>query len=109
MIRIESLIFRGIRRRPKFGIGIRTAINWVQRFHETGSVEPDQIGGYGVGDPDCSREHRPVCCGVELDPLYVDVMIRRYETSTGTAAILADSDETFEQVATRQRDDDEHR
>jgi len=50
-----------------------------------------------------------VCCGVELDPLYVDVMIRRYETSTGTAAILADSDETFEQVATRQRDDDEHR
>jgi len=47
-----------------------------------------------------------VCCGVELDPLYVDVIIRRYEASTGTAAILADSDETFEQVATRRRDDD---
>ena len=49
------------------------------------------------------------CCGVELDPRYVDVIIRRYEASTGIAAILADSDETFEQVATRQRDDDEHR
>ena len=24
----------------------RTAINWVRRFRETGSVEPDQIGGY---------------------------------------------------------------
>ncbi|WP_334401435.1 DNA methyltransferase [Bradyrhizobium sp. AZCC 2289] len=31
-----------------------------------------------------------VCCGVELDPLYVDVIIRRYETATGTTAILAD-------------------
>jgi DNA modification methylase len=45
-----------------------------------------------------------VCCGVELDPLYVDVIIRRYEASTGIAAILADSGETFEQVATRGRE-----
>jgi putative transposase len=29
-----------------FGVGISTAINWVQRFRETGSVKPDQIGGY---------------------------------------------------------------
>ena len=31
----------------QFGVGISTAINWVRRFHETGSVKPDQIGGYG--------------------------------------------------------------
>jgi transposase len=30
----------------QFGVGISTAINWVQRFHETGSVKPGQIGGY---------------------------------------------------------------
>jgi putative transposase len=30
----------------RFGVGISTAINWVRRFHETGSVKPDQIGGY---------------------------------------------------------------
>src|SRR6202011_1196653 len=30
----------------QFGVSISTAINWVQRFHETGSVKPDQIGGY---------------------------------------------------------------
>jgi len=30
----------------QFGVGISTAINWVQRFLETGSVKPDQIGGY---------------------------------------------------------------
>jgi putative transposase len=27
-------------------VAISTAINWVRRFRETGSVEPDQIGGY---------------------------------------------------------------
>ena len=30
----------------QFGVGISTAINWVRRFRETGSVEPDQVGGY---------------------------------------------------------------
>jgi len=46
-----------------------------------------------------------VCCGVERDPLYVDVIIRRFEASTGIAAILADSGESFEQVAVRRHDD----
>jgi hypothetical protein len=46
-----------------------------------------------------------MCCGVERDPFYVDVMIRRYQASTGIAAILADSGGTFEQVAARRRDD----
>ena len=30
----------------QFGVGISTAILWVQRFRQTGSVEPGQIGGY---------------------------------------------------------------
>jgi putative transposase len=30
----------------QFGVGISTAINWVRRFRETGSIEPDQVGGY---------------------------------------------------------------
>ena len=28
------------------------------------------------------------CRGVEIDPLYVDVIIRRYQAETGRAAIL---------------------
>jgi DNA modification methylase len=47
-----------------------------------------------------------VCCGIELDPLYVDVIIRRYEAETGIAAILADSGETFEKVVARRRNDE---
>jgi putative transposase len=27
-------------------MGISTAINWVRRVRETGSVKPDPIGGY---------------------------------------------------------------
>ena len=30
----------------RFGVGISTAILWVQRFRRTGSVAPDKIGGY---------------------------------------------------------------
>jgi len=30
----------------QFGVGISTAINWVKRQQETGSVEPGQMGGH---------------------------------------------------------------
>jgi DNA modification methylase len=29
-----------------------------------------------------------VCRGVELDPFYIDVIVRRYEAATGNAATL---------------------
>jgi DNA modification methylase len=47
-----------------------------------------------------------VCCGLELDPLYVDVIIRRYEAATGTTAILIDTDEPFATVAARRRNEE---
>ena len=30
----------------QFGVGISTAINWVKRQSETGSVAPGQMGGH---------------------------------------------------------------
>jgi transposase len=30
----------------QFGVGVSTAINWVRRMRETGSVAPGQIGGH---------------------------------------------------------------
>jgi len=42
-----------------------------------------------------------VCRGVELDPLYVDVIVRRYEALTGNAAVVAETGETFEALAAR--------
>ena len=30
----------------RFGVGVSTAIRWVQRYRETGSVAPGQMGGH---------------------------------------------------------------
>ena len=42
-------------------VAVSTAIDWVNRYRETGSVAPGQIGGHRpkklVG------EHRECCCG----------------------------------------------
>jgi DNA modification methylase len=46
-----------------------------------------------------------ICCGVELDPLYVDVIIRRYEKATRQTAILAETGEPFATVAARRADE----
>jgi DNA modification methylase len=42
-----------------------------------------------------------VCRGIELDPLHIDVVIRRYEAATGKAAVLTGTDETFTTLAAR--------
>jgi DNA modification methylase len=35
-----------------------------------------------------------VCRGVEVDPLYVDVVVRRFEAATGARAELIEADES---------------
>jgi DNA modification methylase len=42
-----------------------------------------------------------VCRGVELDPLYVDVIIRRYEAATGDPGVLVETRETFQALGAR--------
>ena len=42
-----------------------------------------------------------VCRGVELDPLYVDIIIRRYEAASGNAALLDETGETFAELSAR--------
>jgi DNA modification methylase len=42
-----------------------------------------------------------VCRGVQLDPLYVDVIIRRYQAATGGLAVLVETGETFAAAAAR--------
>ena len=42
-----------------------------------------------------------VCRGVELDPLYVDVIARRYEAATGEPALLFETAETLQALAAR--------
>lgn len=48
-----------------------------------------------------AQETGRVCYGVELDPLYVDVAIRRWQNATGREAVLARTGEPFSGVAQR--------
>jgi hypothetical protein len=48
-----------------------------------------------------AQETGRVCCGVELDPLYVDVAIRRWQNLTGRDAVLVESDESFDHCTQR--------
>lgn len=40
-----------------------------------------------------------ICRGVELDPLFVDVIIRRFQNATGQKAILVKTGATFDELA----------
>jgi DNA modification methylase len=48
----------------------------------------------------CEKTGR-VCRGLELDPLYVDVIIRRFGAATGIAALLEETGERFVDLAAR--------
>ncbi len=46
---VASVETCGLSRRraaSRIGVGVSTAINWVRRFRETGSVAPGQMGGH---------------------------------------------------------------
>ena len=43
-----------------------------------------------------AQETGRICCGVELDPLYVDVTIRRWQNATGRDAVLIDDRRTLQ-------------
>jgi len=48
----------------------------------------------------CEKTGR-VCRGLELDPLYADVIVRRFEAATGVSVVLEETGERFEDVAAR--------
>ena len=39
-----------------------------------------------------------VCYAIDIDPIYVDVAVRRWQDFTGEVAILEDNGQTFEQT-----------
>lgn len=47
--RVVAAVENGLSRHQaaaQFGVGVSTAINWVRRLRETGSVRPGQMGGH---------------------------------------------------------------
>ncbi len=42
---------------------------------------------------------RRVCCGMELDPKYVDVVVQRWQALSGKQAMHAEDGRSFDQIA----------
>ncbi|MEM1238049.1 MAG: site-specific DNA-methyltransferase, partial [Pseudomonadota bacterium] len=63
-----------------------------------GEIVLDGFGGSGTTLIAAERTGR-VARLVELDPIYCDVICRRYAALTGTAPVLEASGETFEPIA----------
>jgi DNA modification methylase len=58
----------------------------------------------GSGSTLIAAEKTGRCCrGVELDPLYVDVILRRYEFIAGRSALLESTGETYAELAERRQ------
>lgn len=73
----------------------------VERFLKHSSLKNDIVldsfGGSGSTLISCERTRRR-CRTMELDPRFVDVIVRRWQEFTGKAAILESDGRTFEQV-----------
>ena len=65
-----------------------------------GEVVVDTFLGSGTSLIAAERTGR-VCFGMDLDPLYVDLAIRRWQAWTGEQAVDAETGETFDTIAQR--------
>lgn len=72
---------------------------------DRGDVVLDIFLGSGTTLIACQKAGR-ICCGIEIEPQFVDIAIRRWQRLTGGAAILAATGESFtEAEAVRQAAD----
>jgi len=65
---------------------------------KAGDIVADLFGGSGSTLIACERRGRHARL-MELDPRYVDVICRRFQECSGKAAVLADKDRAFDEVA----------
>ncbi len=68
-----------------------------------GDVILDPFGGSGTTLIAAERTARTACL-VEIDPGYVDVIVKRFEEATGEIGVHADTGEPFAELARRRRE-----
>ncbi len=71
----------------------------IRNHTERGAAVYDPFLGSGTTLIAADMTER-ICYGVEIDPRYCDVIVRRWQEFTGNKAILAEANKSFEQVAT---------
>jgi DNA modification methylase len=75
---------------------------------ERGDIVIDPFLGSGSTLIACEKAGRR-CPGLEVDPLYVEVVLRRYEAVTRQAAVLEATGETYAELAAHRQFEAEHR
>lgn len=83
----------------------------IRDVSKRGDIVIDGFIGSGATILAAERTQRR-CFGMEIDPLYVDVAIRRWQAMTGEEAVVANGTETFNQrvarIATDEPEEEEH-
>ena len=65
---------------------VKLPAEYIQALTQEGDIVIEPFGGSGTTLIACEQTNR--CCRImELEPKYVDVIIRRWETFTGNKAI----------------------
>jgi DNA modification methylase len=70
----------------------------VRNSSKSRDIVLDPFGGSGSTLIACEKSDRQARL-IELDPKYVDVIIRRWQEYTGSEAVLGESGETFDATA----------
>lgn len=74
----------------------------IRDVTDMGDVVLDSFLGSGTALISAERTRR-ICYGMELDPLYVDTILRRWEQFTGKPATLEEGGKTFAEVEADRR------
>ena len=81
---------------------VRLLADAILDASKRGDIVLDSFLGSGSTLLACEEIGRR-CYGVELDPLYVDVAVRRWQNATGKDAVFAETGEIFNERADRMR------
>jgi len=81
--------YGGIDHPAMFPIGLPSA--YIESMTDQGQIIYDPFLGSGTALIACERTKRR-CYGLEIDPHYADVILRRWETETGKTAVLVNNE-----------------
>jgi DNA modification methylase len=70
----------------------------IENSSQRGEILYEPFSGSGTAIVAAEQTGRR-CNAIELEPVYVDVAVRRWQSATGKQALLADDGRTFDEIA----------
>lgn len=90
---------------PKTGHGTQKPVELMRRPILNNSVRGDIVYDpfLGSGTTLIAAETTRICYGLDIDTVYLDVIVRRWQQLTGKHAVLEGEGRTFDEVATARK------